>query len=622
MDRLGATKLSTSANAPRARRQGALTSRLGRRFVLLFTVCALVPLIIYATLSVAQVSDQVRTATIKNLHAAAKSSGMGLAARLDQVANDLTLASDLVKSRRAEESWSGGRALKGQVSEHCAGIWLVEDDRVESLSGELELPKLAKTQAQLAHLAAGKKILQVYGDPAQLVMSFDIDAEDDESTHVVALISGDWFWDPQELRGVNCEFACCDPAGRVLFHTCRHLPAAQIIAAGVTGGESSGSIDWTIDGEPHLGRFWLAFLQPQYALDLWVIQSRSQAEAFAADREFVRNFWLTAIGTMLCVVLVSLVQMRRTLDPIVTLRDATQRFGRGELDVRVSIESRDEFGDLGTAFNDMAQRLQETITQRERTEQELVASRDAALAAVQAKAEFVTNVSHEFRTPMAEILGATEILTQIEDDDDASVREEFSGIALHGAQRLARLLDDVLELGQVTTGMMSSVDVQASIASAVAVMQPELRARIVSDVGDDLPAVLSDSSRLTETWCRLLDNAGKFSEPETPIEIRVSRAGSRILVDVTDHGVGIAAENLGKVFDPFSQVGRDQMVNKAHGTGLGLTLARSTIESCGGAIRVRSEVGRGSTFRVTLPIEMVAAKGTAEDSAQLSAARR
>ena len=613
--------MAASTPAPRARVSGALTSRLGRRFVLLFAVCALLPLIIYATLSVTQVSNQMRNDTNKSLHAAAKSSGMGIAARLDQVANDLTLASDLVQSWRAEGSWSGGEALKGQVSEHCAGIWLVEGDRVEALCGTLELPDLTQTEAERAHLAAGKKLLQVHGDPAQLFMSFDIQAEDMETTRIVAMVNRDWFWDPQELRGTNCEFACCDPNGRVLYHTCQSLPAAQVFAAGVTADESSGPIKWTIDGEPHLARFWLAFLRPQYGLDLTLIQSRSQADAFAVDRQFVRQFWLTALGTMLCVVLGGLVQMRRTLDPIVTLRDATQRLGRGELDVRVWIESRDEFGDLGNAFNDMAQRLQENIEGRERTEKELVASRDAALAAVQAKAEFVTNVSHEFRTPMAEILGATEILTQLE-DSDADAREEFSGIALHGAQRLARLLDDVLELGQVTTGMRGPVDVRASVENAIAGMQPELRQRIVCKFGDDLPTVLSDASRLTETWCRLFDNAGKFSDAGTPIDVRVVKSGERVFIDVTDYGVGIAAADIPKVFEPFSQVGRDQLVNKAHGTGLGLTLARTTIESSGGVISVRSEIGVGSTFRVSLPIEVVAADSASKTRRKASRSKK
>jgi signal transduction histidine kinase len=578
--------------------------------VLLFALCALLPLIVYATLSVTRVSNQVRNDANKGLHVAAKSSGMGIAARLEQVAQDLNLASHLVRNWRAEGVWSGGDALSRQVSEHCAGMWLVGEDRVEALYGDVELPDVSTTQANLDHRAAGKKLLQVYGDPAQLVMSFDIDVDDGENTHVLALINDDWFWDPQELRGVNCEFACCDPSGHVLFHTCRDLPATQILAAGVTGGASSGSIDWTVDGEPHLGRFWLAFLRPQYNLDLWVIQSRSQADAFAADREFVRFFWLTAIGTMLVVVLGSLVHMRRTLDPIVTLQDAAQRLGRGDLGVRVEIVGRDEFGELGAAFNDMAQRLQENIAQRERSERELVASRDAALAAVQAKADFVTNVSHEFRTPMAEILGATEILTQIEEDDDASLREEFSGIALHGAQRLAQLLDDVLELGGVAVSPKGSVDVASSITRSVDGLPQGIRERIDCEFESDLPTVLGDADRLSETWHRLIDNAAKFSKSETAIEIRVTRSESLILVDVTDHGVGIAAGDLEKVFDPFSQVGRDQMINKAHGTGLGLTLARSAVESSGGSISVRSEIGRGSTFRVSLPIEVVVADST------------
>ena len=606
----GGSSLVGSGQLTRSRAKGALTSRLGRRFVLLFALCALLPLIVYATLSVTRVSNQVRNDANKGLHVAAKSSGMGIAARLEQVAQDLSLASHLVRNWRAEGVWSGGDALSRQVSEHCAGMWLVGDDRVEALYGDVELPDVSTTQANLDHRAAGKKLLQVYGDPAQLVMSFDIDVDDGEDTHVLALINDDWFWDPQELRGVNCEFACCDPSGHVLFHTCRDLPATQILAAGVTGGASSGSIDWTVDGEPHLGRFWLAFLRPQYNLDLWVIQSRSQADAFAADREFVRFFWLTAIGTMLVVVLGSLVHMRRTLDPIVSLQDAAQRLGRGDLGVRVEIVGRDEFGELGAAFNDMAQRLQENIAQRERSERELVASRDAALAAVQAKADFVTNVSHEFRTPMAEILGATEILTQIEEDDDASLREEFSGIALHGAQRLAQLLDDVLELGGVAVSPKESVDVASSVVRSVDGLPKGIRERIDCEFESDLPTVLGDANRLSETWHRLIDNAAKFSKSETAIEIRVVRSESLILVDVTDHGVGIAAGDLEKVFDPFSQVGRDQMINKAHGTGLGLTLARSAVESSGGSISVRSEIGRGSTFRVSLPIEVVVADST------------
>lgn len=592
------------ATSTRASGAGALTSRLGRRFVLLFALCALLPLIVFATLSVTRVSQQMHADLRATLHNAAKTSGMGLAARFGQVAGDLRLTADLVQSSRAEGRFSGGEALKGQVREHCEAVWLFDGDRVEALVGDDPAPQLGLGDEQLAHVRRGLPLALVADDGRSLLMVLEIDPEDGFETRVVGRVRGNWFWDPQELRGVNCEFAACDRLGRVLYHTFERLPRSQILAAGVTRQASSGSIEWQVDGEPHLGRYWHAFLRPQYGLDLWVVQSRSQAEAFAVGNAFVRWFWLTAVCTLLCVVLGSLVQMRRTLDPIVSLRDATRRLGRGELDVRVWIESRDEFGDLGYAFNDMAQRLQENIARREQTERELVASRDAALAAVKAKAEFVTNVSHEFRTPMAEILGATEILTQIDgDDEDGSVREEFSGIALHGAKRLAQLLDDVLELGEGAAHTKSSVDVGASVQAAIESMEPEVRERVQARFDEDLPTVVGDGHRLTETWCRLIDNAGKFSASSKPIEVDVRRDGPRILVRVTDHGVGIAAEDVKKVFDPFAQVGRDQMIEKAHGTGLGLTLARSVVDAHGGTISVRSELGGGSAFTVSLPIE-------------------
>lgn len=583
---------------------GALTSRLGRRFVMLFAVSALLPLIVFATLSVTRVSRQMHADLRATLHNAAKTSGMGIAARLGQVAGDLRLTADLVQSWRAEGMWSDGEALKGQVREHCEAVWLFEEGRVQALVGDDPPPTLALSADDEAHVARGLPLAFVEDGGRSMLMMLELDLEDGLETRIVGRVRGQWFWDPEELRGVNCEFAACDRLGRVLYHTFREMPHSQILSAGVTRLESSGSLEWSVDGEPHLARYWHAFLRPQYGLDLWVVQSRSQGEAFAVGNAFVRWFWLTAACTLLCVVLASLVQMRRTLDPIVSMRDATQRLGRGELDVRVWIESRDEFGELGCAFNDMATRLQENIARREQTERELVASRDAALAAVKAKAEFVTNVSHEFRTPMAEILGAAEILTQIEDDDDdGAVREEFSGIALHGAKRLARLLDDVLELGQATSASKSSIDVQESVETAVAGMQPEVRGRIRCHFDEDLPTVVGNRDRLVETWCRLLDNAAKFSATSKEIEVDVRRQGPRILVRVTDHGIGIAPEDLGKVFEPFSQVGRDQMIDKAHGTGLGLTLARATIESLGGSIRVTSELGSGTTFLVRLPIE-------------------
>lgn len=590
-----------AAVAGRAAPTGVLTSRLGRRFVLLFAMCTILPLIAFATLSVSRVSEQMRTDLRATLCDHAKTAGIGIAARLSQVAGDLALAAELVQNWRNEGAWSDGSALQRQVGGRCASVWLYEAGVARPLCGTAAGPQLDLDENARAHLRSGKPVAQLLGEPAELSMVLAVDPDDEHGPLVAARVRSQWFWDPVELCGANCEFVACDVRGRILFHTLALPPATQPLREAIGREGPSGTIEWIVDGEPHVACYWHASLQAQYALDLVLVQSRAQLDAYGVGDEFVRWFWLAAACTLLGVLLASLVQMRRMLGPIVSLRDAAQRFGRGELDVRVAIECDDEFGELGAAFNEMALRLQENIRRREQTENDLVASRDAALAAAKAKAEFVTNVSHEFRTPMAQILGATEILTQL-DERDVDTCAEFAGIALHGAQRLSRLLDDVLELGEPTRGPRHPVDVAASVRAAIEAMRPAAGERVRAVIAADLPPVLGDARRLTETWCRLLDNAIKFSPPGSPIEVSVKHGSAHVVVTVSDHGVGIAFTDRERIFEPFCQVGRDQLIDKAIGTGLGLTLVRSVVEAHGGAIAVSSKLGIGSTFRVTLPV--------------------
>lgn len=586
---------------------GILTSRIGRRLIALFLGCALLPLVAFAWLTLSRVTQQMNADTRESLHHGAKTSGMGLAARLGQVAADLVLVGELVQRHMAELQRGESMPLQARVAERCAALWLADADHRIVLRGEptLSLPQLGDKDR--AHLASGRPLVRVEGTPPQLMMLRTV-GEESDGRLLVAELRGDRFWDPQELRSPGAEFAVLDVRGRVLSHSFSVLPELSTMLATVARQKSSGTVEWTANGEPHLARYWLAFLSPQYMIDLLVVQSKPQSVATEVVDAFVSWLLLTAACTLLCVLLASLVQMRRTLGPIVSLNEATRRVAQGDLGVRVSIRSRDEFGELGGAFNHMTAQLQENVRRREQTERELMASRDEALAAVRAKAEFVTNVSHEFRTPMAEILGATEILSQI-DEADAEARREFAVIALHGATRLAQLVDDVLQLGSTVAWDMEPVDVAATVRDAVASMPASVAQRIRCDIAPDVPRVTGVEHRLTDIWCRLLDNANKFSGREAPIEVRVREQRGEVVVEFIDQGVGISRLDLLTIFEPFRQVGRDQLIDKANGTGLGLTLVKNTVERHGGHIEVDSELGNGSTFRVTLPIAVEAPIG-------------
>lgn len=577
---------------------GILTSRIGRRFVALFLGCAFLPLLVFAWMTLSRVQHQWRTESEESLHNGAKTAGMGIAARLAQVAADL--------QRLAEQFDASDRGAAGDlkalaaphVLDRCDDIWIASEGRCVALRGTAPPTAAVLDPAARAHLARGKPVLRVVGAPARLAMIAALGGARDR--FLVASLDGVRFWDPQELRCPGADFVVLDGTGQPLLNSFRQPPSLAPVCAAVRQSTASGGLEWSVNGDPHVARFWRAFLVPHYDLDVVVVQSRSLAQALGVADDFAQWFVLTALGTLLCVLLASLVQMRRTLGPIVSLSEATRRVAHGDLGVRVSIRGRDEFGALGAAFNHMTAQIQENVRKREQTERELVASRDEALAAARAKAEFVTNVSHEFRTPMTEILGATEILAQI-DDADVTTRHEFTAIAARGAKRLARLIDDVLELGSTSSLSKEPVDVAQTIMEAIASLPAPVMSRVRTDIAEGLPAVIGERSRLVEVWCRLIDNAAKFSPAESPIEIHARVQGNGVVIEVVDQGVGISRLDLSSIFEPFRQVGRDQMTDKAHGTGLGLTLAKSSVERHGGRIEVDSELGNGATFRVILP---------------------
>lgn len=580
---------------------GILTTRIGRRFVLMFCGCAFLPLLVFAWVTLSHVAAELQVQNDASLHDAAKTAGMGVAARLSRLAGDLELVRELVRQQGAGGPPPDGTELLSPLRRRFRALWVVARGQSQLWCGEgrLELPDF--TPSELAHVDAGRPLLRRLDRSDRLAVFARHQPGVADAPWLVGELQTEWLWNPDELRSRGSEVAVYDGAGYLLYRSFRAEPDTGMLFESVARQPAAGTITWVVGEEPHVARYWRAFLQPQFRMDLLVVQSQPQSRALAPVRGFETRFVLTALGALLCVLVLSLVQLRRTLGPIVALGDATRRVAGGEFATRVSIQSGDEFGDLGRAFNRMTEELGDSGRRREQYERELLASRDAAMAAARAKAEFVTNVSHEFRTPMAEILGAAEILRTLGPEEQAE-QQEFASIAHRGAVRLSRLVDDVLALDAAAPWELEPTDVATTLRQAVAQLAAAEQARVTLVVGDRLPGVAAVPHRLVDTWRRLLDNAIKFSAEGTPIEVRATGVEVAVHVEVRDHGFGIARADLPRLFEPFQQVGRDQLVEKAHGTGLGLAIVRSTVQRLGGRIEVDSELGSGSCFRVVLPL--------------------
>jgi PAS domain S-box-containing protein len=222
------------------------------------------------------------------------------------------------------------------------------------------------------------------------------------------------------------------------------------------------------------------------------------------------------------------------------------------------------------------------------------------------KDEFLSVISHELRTPLASIMGYSEILLDEGLRSDPEVQQEFLQAIFDSAGRLNLLLDDLLDLtrlGQRTFRLMvEPVQPSRLLERVLDLMRPMAKEKdqhLELEIQNELPTLIADAQRLGQVLGNLVSNAIKFSPKNSSIKLLCHSTDGEVQIAVTDSGPGIAAEDIPHVFERFY---RGRNASRASGTGLGLYVAKEIVEAHGGCLEVESEPGRGSTFRVRLPL--------------------
>jgi PAS domain S-box-containing protein len=267
-----------------------------------------------------------------------------------------------------------------------------------------------------------------------------------------------------------------------------------------------------------------------------------------------------------------------------------------------------------TCFSDVTTRIEaersllltnEQLERRvsERTT-ELAAARDAAEHANRAKTDFLSSISHELRTPLNAILGFSQVLRMGERGLPPSADEQLGHIETAG-WHLLQLINDVLDLSRIESGSLvissDAVQIAPLVSECLRMVEGAARSAQLSLQADEVDpalAILGDATRLRQVLVNLLSNACKYNRPGGRVRLHVRAMSGQVIVEVSDTGPGLSAEQQASLYEPFNRLGAER--GTVQGTGIGLVITRRLVELMQGRLDLDSVVGSGSTFRVTL----------------------
>ena len=358
------------------------------------------------------------------------------------------------------------------------------------------------------------------------------------------------------------------------------------------------------------------------------------------------NRWIlisTAVITAGLAMIVSYVIVRYVIvKPVKHLRDVSDAVAAGDTNIRADIQTRDEFEELCHAFNRMLRNLiamQEELRgvnrELDRKVDELAQANMALHEMNKLKSEFMATMSHELRTPLNSVIGFSEVLST---SDRLSEKECRYAANIHrSGKMLLGLINDILDLAKIESGKMevrteefSIRDVIEGLLTMIRPIAEEKSIQIETNVDPEIPVLNQDPGKLQQILYNLLSNAVKFTPEGGRVSVSGNATATDLVLAVADTGVGIPPEDRDRIFEKFRQgrvvsQGTDPVHTRQYsGTGLGLSIVRELCHMLGGEVMLESELGRGSTFKVRLPLRLE--KGPrvplADERLDLSKARR
>ncbi|MBQ8904113.1 MAG: HAMP domain-containing histidine kinase, partial [Oscillospiraceae bacterium] len=287
-----------------------------------------------------------------------------------------------------------------------------------------------------------------------------------------------------------------------------------------------------------------------------------------------------SVMVILLVLVLGMYFIKSIVHPIRRIGTNARKLATGDFSARIEVEQDDEIGELCSVFNYMADELENTEN---------------------IKNEFISSVSHELRTPLTAIKGWSETITEI---DDPVTRKKGLRIITKETERLSSMVEELLDFSRMQNGkfsmQMSDMDIIAELADAVLMYGEKAKddnIAVVFNEDEDVAIVNGDKNRLRQVFINIIDNAIKYSSSGGTVTITTEKNSERIVIFIADTGCGISKTDLPKIKNRFYKAN-----NTVRGSGIGLAVADEIVKMHGGSLDVSSELGKGTTVSITLPL--------------------
>ena len=339
-----------------------------------------------------------------------------------------------------------------------------------------------------------------------------------------------------------------------------------------------------------------------------------------ANTKLINLIWtiiaglLAATGAMVAFYTIA---QRIILRPIRQLRGLVNNVAEGNLEVRSSIQTNDEYQKLSDSLNNMLDSLQESQIKLRQANVQL----DAKIAqlsdrnielfkANKLKSEFLANMSHEFRTPLNSILGFAQLLNE-KPSEDFEKSKRYAENIISSGRSLLNMINDLLELAKAEAGKIElkieKTSIEQLCKSIVAFFSPMTEEKLIKvklSVADDIPLIQTDVGKIQQVLYNLLSNAVKFTPEKGKIKISAGMLDDlNVRISISDTGTGIAEGNQEKIFEKFRQID-GSITRDGAGTGLGLAICKELAEMLSGNISLESKTDKGCTFHLDIPLSL------------------